>query len=48
MLKFVMSETVTIKPGKDKRVPYDQRRNALRDAWSKRQPEIEDIYPIIE
>jgi hypothetical protein len=45
MLKFAMSERADIAPGKDKRLAYDQRRDAIREAWDKRHADVESIYP---
>jgi hypothetical protein len=46
MLKLTMNETRNVKKGDDRRLPYDQRRIAIRDAWNRRRPDLEMLYPI--
>ena len=46
MLKLIMNENRRVDKGADKRLSYDDRRDAIRDAWATRQSDIETLYPI--
>jgi hypothetical protein len=46
MLKLIMTENRRVNKGADKRFSYDDRRDAIRDAWTTRQSDIETLYPI--
>jgi hypothetical protein len=47
LLKSIMSAERNVKKGKDRRIAYNERRDAIRDAWQSKQPDIELLYPIV-